>query len=105
MANPPYVAAGDPHLAALRHEPLEALVSGADGLDALTAIARSAVDHLEDDGWLMLEHGFDQGAAVRALLVAAGLGRSATRRDLAGQERVTARPPQRRPAANALSHL
>jgi release factor glutamine methyltransferase len=88
-ANPPYVAASDPHLAALRHEPLEALASGADGLDALTAIARSASDHLEDRGWLLLEHGFAQGAAVRALLAAARLVDVATRRDLAGHERVT----------------
>ncbi len=90
VANPPYVAAGDPHLAALRHEPVEALVSGPDGLDALTTIARSAEQHLEREGWLLLEHGFDQGAAVRALLVAAGLRLVATQRDLAGHERVTA---------------
>ena len=89
VANPPYVAAGDAHLDALRYEPLEALVSGADGLAALTTIAASAVDHLEADGWLLLEHGFDQGAVVRALLVAAGLGDVGTRRDLAGQDRVT----------------
>jgi len=88
-ANPPYVASDDPHLAALRHEPIEALASGVDGLDALTAIARSASDHLADRGWLLLEHGFDQGAAVRALLAAAGLVDIATRRDLAGHERVT----------------
>ena len=90
VANPPYVAAGDAHLDALRHEPVEALVSGADGLAALTAIAGSAVDHLEADGWLLLEHGFDQGPAVRALLAAAGLGDVGTRRDLADHERVTA---------------
>jgi release factor glutamine methyltransferase len=89
VANPPYVAVDDPHLAALRHEPLEALVSGADGLDALTTIAGSATAHLEDDGWLLLEHGFDQGEAVRALLAAAGLARVETWRDLAGLERVT----------------
>jgi release factor glutamine methyltransferase len=89
VANPPYVAVDDPHLAALRHEPLEALVSGADGLDALTTIARSASAHLEDDGWLLLEHGFDQGKAVRALLAAAGLARVETWCDLAGLERVT----------------
>ena len=97
VANPPYVAAGDPHLVALRHEPLEALVSGADGLEALTTIARDAVDHLDPDGWLLLEHGFDQGAAVRALLEAEGMAEIATRRDLAGHERVTGgrRPPAR----------
>ncbi len=103
VANPPYVAAGDPHLAALRHEPVEALVSGPDGLDALTTIARSADQHLEHDGWLLLEHGFDQGAAVRALLVAAGLRLVTTHRDLAGRERVTA-GRRTGPATNVLSH-
>ena len=89
VANPPYVAGDDPHLAALRHEPLEALVSGVDGLDALRTIVRSAGRHLEDGGWLLVEHGFEQGAAVRELLAAAGLAGIATRRDLAGHERVT----------------
>ena len=96
VANPPYVAAGDPHLAALRHEPIEALASGADGLEALTTIARGALDHLEPGGWLLLEHGFDQGAAVRALLGAARMTGIATRRDLAGHDRVTG--GRRRPA-------
>ncbi len=89
VANPPYVAAGDPHLATLRHEPLEALMSGADGLEAMAAIVLDAADHLDPDGWLLLEHGFDQGPAVRALLEAAGMAAIGTRRDLAGQERVT----------------
>ena len=89
VANPPYVAGDDPHLAALRHEPLEALVSGVDGLDALRTIARSAGRHLEVAGWLLVEHGFEQGAAVRELLAAAGLAGIATRRDLAGHERAT----------------
>ena len=89
VANPPYVARDDQHLAALRHEPVDALVSGVDGLDALRTIARSARDHLEDNGWLLLEHGFEQGAAVRDLLAAAGLAGLSTRRDLAGHERAT----------------
>ena len=89
VANPPYVAAGDPHLAALRHEPIEALASGVAGLDALTAIAQSAEQHLEVDGWLVLEHGYDQAASVRALLVGAGFAGIVTRRDLAGHERAT----------------
>lgn len=89
VANPPYVAAGDPHLAALRHEPFEALSPGADGLAALRAIAAQAGAHLERGGWLLLEHGFDQGEPVRALLRAAGLRRVETRRDLAGLERVS----------------
>lgn len=89
VANPPYIGADDPHLAALRHEPIEALASGRDGLDALTAIAGSASDRLADGGWLLLEHGFGQGEAVRTLLAQAGLGAVTTRRDLAGHERAT----------------
>jgi release factor glutamine methyltransferase len=88
-ANPPYVAAGDPALAALAHEPLAALVAGADGLEALAAIARAAPAHLQPGGRLVLEHGTRQGAAVRALLEGAGFVDVATRRDLAGHERVT----------------
>jgi release factor glutamine methyltransferase len=103
VANPPYVAAGDPHLAALRHEPLDALVSGIDGLDALTEIVRSARDHLEADGWLLLEHGFDQGDAVRDLMRATGLVDVVTRRDLAGHERASGGRAPRSPA-NGLSH-
>ena len=95
VANPPYIGADDSHLAALRHEPIEALASGRDGLDALTSIAGSASDRLADGGWLLLEHGFGQGEAVRTLLVQAGLGAVTTRRDLAGHERATG---GRRPA-------
>jgi len=86
-SNPPYVAAADPHLPALRHEPGEALVAGDDGLADLRAIVAAAPAHLLPGGWLLLEHGWDQGAAVRALLAAAGLRGVATRRDLGGQER------------------
>ncbi|MEP7138159.1 MAG: peptide chain release factor N(5)-glutamine methyltransferase [Caldimonas sp.] len=89
VANPPYVGVDDPHLAALRHEPIEALVSGHDGLDALGTITHSARDHLKDGGWLLLEHGFGQGAAVRTLLAEAGLAQVTTRSDLAGHERAT----------------
>lgn len=91
-SNPPYVAAGDPHLARgdLRHEPPGALASGIDGLDAIREIAAGAAAHLVPDGWLLLEHGLDQGAAVRALLVGAGLAEVGTERDLEGRERVTA---------------
>jgi release factor glutamine methyltransferase len=87
VSNPPYVAAADPHLPALRHEPLEALVAGADGLDDLRAITAAAPGHLRPGGWLLLEHGWDQAAAVRGLLQAAGLRGVASRRDLAGVER------------------
>jgi release factor glutamine methyltransferase len=88
-SNPPYVATGDPALAALAHEPAGALVAGAEGLDALAAIAAAARGHLEPGGTLVLEHGAAQGPAVRALLGAAGLVGVGTRRDLAGHERVT----------------
>ena len=90
VSNPPYVAAGDPHLAELRHEPVMALTPGGDGLDALRAIAAGATDHLFAGGWLIVEHGFDQGAAVRDLLAEAGLVAIETRCDLAGLERATA---------------
>jgi release factor glutamine methyltransferase len=89
VANPPYVADGDPHLAELRHEPIVALAAGGDGLGALRAIAAGAPAHLAAGGWLVVEHGFEQGAAVRQLLLNAGLGEVETRRDLAGRERTT----------------
>ena len=89
VSNPPYVAAGDPHLPALRHEPLQALVAGADGLQDLRAIVPAARAHLQPGGWLLVEHGFDQGLPVRQLFMAAGFVQIATRRDLAGHERCT----------------
>ena len=91
-ANPPYLAADDPHLASaeLAHEPRVALVAGPSGLEALAAIAARAPVHLVPGGRLVLEHGTTQGAAVRALLEDAGLGDVATHRDLAGHERATA---------------
>lgn len=90
VSNPPYIAAGDPHLQALQHEPMLALSDGADGLGALREIVAAAPAHLRDKGWLMVEHGYDQGAAVRDLFAAAGFQAIETRRDLAGQERATA---------------
>jgi release factor glutamine methyltransferase len=89
VANPPYIAVGDPHLAALRHEPEVALTPGGDGLGALRAIAAGALAALVPGGWLLVEHGFDQAAAVREMLRAAGLTPVETRRDLAGLERAT----------------
>ena len=86
-SNPPYIATGDPHLPALKHEPIAALVSGADGLDDLRAIITGAPPHLRPGGWLLLEHGWDQAAAVRALLQAAGFADVQSRHDLAGIER------------------
>jgi release factor glutamine methyltransferase len=84
VSNPPYIAEADPHLSALRHEPLGALASGPDGLDALRAITQSAAAHLEPGGWLLLEHGWDQADAVCALLAGAGFSEVQCRRDLAG---------------------
>ena len=84
VSNPPYIAAADPHLAALRHEPLQALASGADGLDDLRTIAAQAPARLANGGWLLLEHGWDQAPAVQALLRAAGFTAVQDRKDLAG---------------------
>ena len=83
-SNPPYIAAADPHLAALRHEPLQALASGADGLDDIRTIVAQAPTHLQPGGWLLLEHGWDQAEAVQALLRAAGGEQVQSRKDLAG---------------------
>lgn len=90
VANPPYIADSDPHLSQgdLRHEPLSALASGRDGLDDIRRIVADAPAHLEPGGWLLLEHGFDQGPAVRGLLAAAGFIEVATALDLGGRDRV-----------------
>lgn len=87
VGNPPYIAEGDPHLAALQHEPALALSSGPDGLDAIRRIAAAAPAYLMPGAWLLLEHGHDQADAVRALLAAAGLADARTRPDLAGRPR------------------
>ncbi len=91
VANPPYLAADDPHLAgpALAHEPAQALVAGPTGLEDLATLAAMAPAHLADGGWLLLEHGCDQAEAVRGLLAGAGFDAVATRRDLAGLERAS----------------
>ncbi|CAN7561647.1 peptide chain release factor N(5)-glutamine methyltransferase [Variovorax paradoxus] len=86
-SNPPYIAAGDPHLAALQHEPLAALVAGPDGLADIRQIVQQAPAHLADGGWLLLEHGHDQAAAVRQLLGAHGFAEVQSRDDLAGIQR------------------
>ncbi|MEZ2299808.1 peptide chain release factor N(5)-glutamine methyltransferase [Variovorax sp. RCC_210] len=83
-SNPPYIAAGDPHLPALRHEPASALVAGADGLDDIRRIVRDAPAHLAEGGWLLLEHGHDQAAPVRQLLAERGFAEVQSRDDLAG---------------------
>jgi release factor glutamine methyltransferase len=87
VSNPPYIATADPHLAALTHEPLPALASGADGLDDIRTIIAQASAHLHSGGWLLLEHGYDQGEAVRKLLATAGFWQIQSRKDIAGIER------------------
>jgi release factor glutamine methyltransferase len=89
LANPPYIAQGDPHLAALRFEPQGALVAGPDGLEAIREIVRAAGSFLRPRGGLLLEHGIGQDAAVRRLLAEAGLESIATWPDLAGIARVS----------------
>ena len=91
VSNPPYVEPGDPHLEAgdLRFEPSSALVAGAGGLADLASIVDGAGDHLHPGGWLLLEHGFGQGPAVRRLLVEGGFSEVATRQDIGGQDRVS----------------
>ena len=90
-SNPPYIEEGDPHLdqGDLRFEPHGALASGKDGLDAIRIIARDAPVHLRAGGWLLLEHGWMQGEAVRALLRDGGFVDVATVRDLEDRERVS----------------
>ena len=90
-SNPPYIADGDPHLSAgdLRFEPPTALSSGADGLDAIRVIVRDARALLQPGGWLLLEHGWDQGDAVRALLQVAGYSDVATEQDLEARDRIS----------------
>ena len=85
VANPPYIAAGDPHLHALRHEPLQALVAADNGLAALARIVAGAQFCLS--GWLLLEHGWNQADAVHKLLADADFTDVETRRDMAGQPR------------------
>lgn len=89
VANPPYIAEGDAHLTALRHEPLSALTAGPDGLDDLRLIAQQAPGHIHENGWLLLEHGFDQAEAVQHLLQDAGFTDVSTRFDLGPQPRCT----------------
>jgi release factor glutamine methyltransferase len=91
VSNPPYVAADDPAMTsgALAHEPRLALTPGADALACLRAIVQAAPQHLAEGGWLLLEHGAQQGEPLRAELVLAGFGYVRSHRDLAGHERVT----------------
>ena len=90
-SNPPYVAEGDPHLleSGLPHEPGSALIAGPEGLDDLRRIISGAPCHLEPGGWLLVEHGADQGRAVRELFRKSGFHEVVTRKDLGGRDRVT----------------
>lgn len=92
LANPPYVAAGDPHLAALHHEPAMALTPASDRGDGLADLERiivGALPHLHPGAWLLVEHGADQGEAARGLFEQGGFTDSRTRPDLAGRPRVS----------------
>lgn len=91
VSNPPYIEADDPHLAQgdLRFEPPDALASGMDGLSDIRTIINQCLTHLKPQGWLMLEHGYNQGTAVADLMSASGLVDVATIKDLGGNDRVT----------------
>jgi release factor glutamine methyltransferase len=89
VSNPPYIAADDPHLAALTHEPLAALVAGDDGLADIRRIAAGAHRRLRARGWLLFEHGWEQAGAVAAILQQAGFGGVQTRTDIEGRPRCT----------------
>ena len=93
VSNPPYIAEGDPHLPALRHEPRQALVSGPDGLDAIRAILADAPRWLQAQGWLLFEHGHDQSEAVGELMRSRGWREVQHRHDLAGHLRCTGGQP------------
>ena len=89
VSNPPYIASDDPHLAALRHEPIAALTAGTDGLADLQAIIAQAPACLRPGGWLLLEHGYNQADAVAAALHSAGFEQVQHRFDLGGIARCT----------------
>ena len=89
VSNPPYIAGGDPHLAALSYEPTTALTPGGDGLGSLRCIIDGAPLHLQPGAHLLLEHGHDQAPAVRAMFEARGFVQIVTREDLAGLARCT----------------
>lgn len=91
VSNPPYIAHNDPHLqqTSLPYEPISALTSGVDGLDDIRLLVQQAPKHLNSDGWLLLEHGYDQGAAVRQLMQSAGFSAIATHRDYGNNDRIT----------------
>ena len=91
VSNPPYIEADDPHLIEgdLRFEPQNALTDFADGLSAIRMLAKGAGERLQTGGWLLMEHGWNQGAAVRQILLDNGFSEVATEQDLAGLDRLT----------------
>ena len=89
VSNPPYIEADDAHLSALHYEPMAALVAGADGLDDIRHIIHDALVYLKPQGWLMLEHGYNQARQVQNLLADAGFVNIETLQDLGGNDRVT----------------
>jgi len=89
VSNPPYIAASDPAMRALAYEPRGALTPGSDSMTSLRAIIHHASEHLEPQGWLLLEHGWDQAHSLTSELVALGFRHVRCRRDLGGHERVT----------------
>lgn len=91
VSNPPYIAMRDPHLQSgdVRFEPSSALVAGEDGLDDIRVIVQHSSEHLHVNGWLLLEHGYDQAEVVRELMLKAGFSHVKSMHDLSGHERVT----------------
>ena len=91
VSNPPYIEADDEHLnqGDLRFEPQTALTDFADGLTCIRELAQRAPEFLKEGGWLLLEHGYNQGAAVRQILTANGFAKVSTQQDLAGLDRLT----------------
>lgn len=89
VSNPPYIAGDDPHLPALRHEPITALTPGGDGFADLHALIDAAPQHLAPGGWLLLEHGWDQADAVAQQLAARGFADVTLKRDLASRARAS----------------
>lgn len=91
VSNPPYIAADDPHLAQgdVRFEPASALVSGVDGLDDIRVIISQSTSYLRANGWLVIEHGCDQGPAARDLMLSTGFSQVATHQDYNHLDRVT----------------
>ena len=89
VSNPPYIPENDPHMAALRHEPRQALTSGHDGLDDIRTIIAQAPACLRNGAWLLLEHGYDQASAVQALFTQRGFVHVESRKDLGGHVRCT----------------